>query len=258
MTPDFNKSAFTLTPTQLGEWVYHELTRGKNSYDYDKQEQRYDHIRFLMAAGADPAWNSDMRSDGMTSTHKGYTLAMAAAYSCDAKALKILADFNVNLDTYDSHGMSPLDYVLRYNQDPMASKPATEAALFLISKNVSIRNLEDPEAGGSLPIVQAAGAGWTEVVEALIQAKADVNAKNSYGETALVGAVFKQKPDVVKVLLKAGADINWVSHHSGKPLIEHAEKFAPKSAAAAEVLQILKDFAAKQNPPAPKGPGPKI
>ena len=258
-TPDFNKNAFTLTPTQLGEWVFNEIQK-RSSLSLHEQKLRYDHIRFLMAAGADPAWNTNLMTDRLRRNDNAFTLAMAAAYSCDVEALKILADFKVNLDTYDSEGMSPLLYTLQYVDDPAATKIVTECALFLISKGVDVNNVKNPDTDPDFPIIRAAGAGLTEVVEALIQAKADVNAKNMWGETALVGAVLKQKPDVVKLLLKAGADTDWVSSKTGKTLIELAEARASelKSDATVEVLQIIKEAAGKQNPPAAKGPQPKI
>lgn len=261
-TPDFNKSAFTLTPAQLGEWVYQELTKSASSRH--EQKLRYDHIRFLMAAGADPAWNNSMRTDGMDSTHKGYTLAMAAAYSLDVEALKILSEYNVSMDGYDSHDMSPLLYALQYGEDPNASKRVTETALFLISTGVDVNSVKNKNKDKMFPIIHAGAAGYAEVVEALIQAGADVNAKSSYGETALAAAVFKQKTEVVKTLLKAGADTNWVSSRTGKTLIELVEAGAAESKddAVVEILQILQlDFIAKyqqKNSKTPKGPEPKI
>jgi ankyrin repeat protein len=246
-TPDFNKNAFTLTPTQLGEWVFNEIQK-RSSLSLHEQKLRYDHIRFLMAVGADPAWNDSMRTDGMDSTHKGVSLAMAAAYSCDVEALKILADFNVNLDTRDSFGLSPLLYTLRCAEDPNAYKQVTEAALYLIGKNVDVKT--------DAPIITASAAGLIEVVEALIQAKADVNAENSWDETALAAAVLKQKLDVVKILLKAGADANWVSSKSGKPLVQLANEQASKSADATEIAQALNSLnnLQKLNDRKPKGP----
>ena len=47
-----------------------------------------------------------------------------------------------------------------------------------------------------------------ERVWQLIQAGADVNAKNEYGWTPLMIAAIENTPEVLKVLIEAGADVN--------------------------------------------------
>ena len=74
--------------------------------------------------------------------------------------------------------------------------------------------------GGDLHI--AAGKGDTAVVEALLEAGADVEAKDSHGWTALHIAAMEGHSAVVKVLLEAGADVNAKDNTDGTALLNAA------------------------------------
>jgi len=50
--------------------------------------------------------------------------------------------------------------------------------------------------------------GQLDIVKLLIKAGADINAKNEYGDTPLIVASRYNQMDIVKLLIKAGADIN--------------------------------------------------
>jgi ankyrin repeat protein len=77
--------------------------------------------------------------------------------------------------------------------------------------------------GGTTPLMAAAGVGWvvqqtyTESMPSLIEAiniclehKADVNAVNSMGLTALLGAANKGADDIIKLLVSRGARLDAV------------------------------------------------
>jgi ankyrin repeat protein len=55
-------------------------------------------------------------------------------------------------------------------------------------------------------LMQAAGANRPEAVRVLLRAGADVGLRDSQGETALTLAARDAAPEVVKALLDAGAD----------------------------------------------------
>ena len=55
-------------------------------------------------------------------------------------------------------------------------------------------------------LYEAAGYGHSEAVKALLDAGADVEAKNANGNFALIFAAQEGHPEVVKLLLNAGAD----------------------------------------------------
>jgi uncharacterized protein len=66
-------------------------------------------------------------------------------------------------------------------------------------------NEKDP-FGGSSPLISASVFGKTEEARLLIEAGADVNFQNNDGSTALHTSAFFCRPEIVKVLLDKGAD----------------------------------------------------
>jgi len=69
----------------------------------------------------------------------------------------------------------------------------------------------------------------SEIVEMLLAAGADVNAKNNHGETALIMASsYDAKPEVVRILLENGADVNAKSN-DGKTAISWARSIRATS-----------------------------
>src|SRR5690349_15546295 len=66
-------------------------------------------------------------------------------------------------------------------------------------------NERDP-FGGSSPLISAAVFGKTEAAKILIDAGADINFQNNDGSTALHTSAFFCRPEIVKALLKKGAD----------------------------------------------------
>ena len=83
-----------------------------------------------------------------------------------------------------------------------------------------------PTQAGTTPLMAAAGVGWvvqqtyTESMPSLLEAikiclehKADVNAVNSMGLTALLGAANKGANDIIKLLVANGARLDAVDKH---------------------------------------------
>lgn len=68
-------------------------------------------------------------------------------------------------------------------------------------------NLEARDsATGDTPLMSAVESGSKEVVMALLEAGAQVNSQNNYGETALHQAYFYGHPELADILLQHGAD----------------------------------------------------
>ena len=81
---------------------------------------------------------------------------------------------------------------------------ATVKALLTNKEIVNAKNIGEWTA-----LMEAAGGGHTAIVQALLDAGADINVKdNEGGLTALIVAAALGQTDVVKVLLDAGADVN--------------------------------------------------
>ncbi len=66
-------------------------------------------------------------------------------------------------------------------------------------------NAKDP-FGGSSPLITAAVFGKTAMAKILIDAGADLDFQNNDGSTALISAAFFGRPEIVQLLLDAGAD----------------------------------------------------
>ena len=93
-------------------------------------------------------------------------------------------------------------------------------------------------AGAATPepeVIVAAKAGDVAAVRALVERKADVNARETDGTTALHWAVRVESQPTVDVLVKAGADVNAVNRYGVTPLA-----VAAKAGRAAVLEALLK------------------
>ncbi len=94
--------------------------------------------------------------------------------------------------------------------------------------------------GGTTPLMAASGVGWvvqqtyTESMPSLLEAisiclehKADVNAVNSMGLTALLGAANKGANDIIKLLVANGARLDAVDKH-GRDAYSWAGRRVPR------------------------------
>lgn len=86
-------------------------------------------------------------------------------------------------------------------------------------------NERDP-FGGSSPLISAAVFGKTEAARLLIEAGADINFQNNDGSTALHTAAFFCRPEIVKMLLEKGADKTIRSKFNATPYDNVAGPFA--------------------------------
>ena len=87
------------------------------------------------------------------------------------------------------------------------------------------------DADGVTPLMYATAVGSIDAVKRLVNARADVNARNKYGSTPLMWA---RDLDKAKALLDAGADVNAVSNAGRTALMA-----AAKTIGAADVVKLL-------------------
>lgn len=92
-------------------------------------------------------------------------------------------------------------------------------------------------AGGTTPLMTAALYGGGALVKRLMEAGADVNARNDAGATALMWAV--PNTDAMQLLLDAGADVNARSDDRRTPLL-----IASGIVGASRALALLLDYGA--------------
>jgi len=77
--------------------------------------------------------------------------------------------------------------------------------------------IEETDENGSTPLMKACYGGHVDVVEKLIEKKANINATDYMGYTPLIWAALKGQCRICEILIKHGADINKV-YGKGKSL----------------------------------------
>jgi len=127
------------------------------------------------------------QGDGATALHW-------AAYWDDPVTADLLIRAGAKVNATTDLGVTPL---------ALASSGAVAVKLLAAG---AIPNLVT--STGESPLMAAARAGRVDMVKALLEHGADVNAKeNVRGQTALMWAVSQRHPDVVHLLLQHGADV---------------------------------------------------
>jgi ankyrin repeat protein len=178
-------------------------------------------VRTLLAARADV---NAAQADGMTALHW-------AAYQDDVDLAKMLVRAGANVKAANRYGVTPLslactngnaamvEMLLKAGADPNAPLPGGETPLMTASRTGSLAVVKTliahrasvdskDERRGQTALMWAAAEGNADVVQALIDADADIRGRVPSGFTPFLFAVREGRLDVVRVLLTAGADAN--------------------------------------------------
>jgi len=185
--------------------------------------------QLLLNAGADPTLKD---TDGRNALH------YAAANNAHELVQPLLqagcrvdeVDHRGNTALTSSHGPHSEDTVLallKAGANPTKAGPIfTPLGRSILSGHTTaVKALldagADPNQGGliSLPIMLARKP---EVVQMLLDAGAEVNRPDEHGKTALMNAVEEYKPDLMETLLKGGAQVK-VGRHSAMDLLREPE-----------------------------------
>jgi ankyrin repeat protein len=86
----------------------------------------------------------------------------------------------------------------------------------LIGKDQHVVNQQD--AIGDTPLLRAAYKGNPEIVRMLLRAGAEVNKRDRAGRTPLYLAVNSRNPEIVRMLLDKGAEVNKQNNDGFTPL----------------------------------------
>lgn len=131
----------------------------------------------------------------------GSTALAWATYRDDAQAVDLLIRAGANVNAVNEYGVGPL------------SLACTNGSAGIVS--VLLRAGANPGLAkwtGESPLLTCARTGNVAAVAALLDKGADVNAKEDQrGQTALMWAVAAKHPEVVKLLVSRGANVNATS-----------------------------------------------
>ena len=143
-------------------------------------------VRVLIDAGVDV---DAARADGATAL-------LWAAHWDDVEMVEGLLAAGADVDAADDHGVTALD------------RAAENASLAVVETLLTAgADVDAAQQSGLTPLMTAARTGNADVVRALVAGGADVNAAVAETRsTALMWAVSEPHPEVIEVLLDAGAD----------------------------------------------------
>jgi len=130
------------------------------------------------------------------------------------KALPMISDVDLRVVNYRGYkGDAGIHIVTRQRQLDWVG--------FLLSKGA---NPNVGDANGDTPLIIASRIGFDDAARVLLRYKANVDAVNRRGETALIVAVQQRQPRMVELLMKSGADPDKTDHAAGFSARDYAKR----------------------------------
>jgi len=163
----------------------------------------------------------------------GKTALTIAAESKSLDATMLLLGNGADVAARDQIGGTPLTWA--------AGLGSVETVTVLVDAGADINVID---ANGLSPLLWAAGIGSSETVKFLLDRKANIAvADNITGDTPLMRAARSGKPDSLRLLIGAGADVNVVNKQGLTPLLVAAQSGTPEKVRM--LLDAKADSAAK-------------
>lgn len=128
-----------------------------------------------------------------------------AIESDNLEQIKLLIESGSDVNLTQQDGISPLECAVIQSSINMVK--------FLLSAGAK------PDQGFQSPLKQAISKEQPDIVQALIDAGANVNLLLEDQETPLIHAVAKGSLEIVKILVEAGADVKVISKHEDHALL---------------------------------------
>lgn len=142
-------------------------------------------------------------------------LLVAAVNATKARDIKELIEKGADIDVHNEWGLTPVMLASQYNHSVAVLKE-------IIAQGGDINEREPKYKSNSLHLA----ANCTKnpsIIDALLDAGADIEAKNYLGETALIMAVnTNDETKITTELIKKGADIN-AKDYQGHSVLAYAK-----------------------------------
>lgn len=121
-----------------------------------------------------------------------------AVHQDDLEMAELLIRAGANVNTANEYGITPLKLACTNRNAGMVEKLLKGGA-----------KPNDSGGAGELPLLTCARGGSADAVKSLLAHGASVDAREPYrGQTALMWAVAGKHPEVARVLIESGADVN--------------------------------------------------
>ena len=144
---------------------------------------------------------------------RGRNLICAAATAWDVPRLRLLLEFSADVEIRDSGGHNAL---YRAANGVGCEEEGRATVELLITQGADVN--QNTGVGGMTPLHMSARRGTTRVAEALIEAGADIEARDKKGETPLRRAVNCRQERMVSLLLRRGANPQSTDKKGQNPL----------------------------------------
>ncbi len=160
----------------------------------------------------------------------GATAMMLAAQGADMKSLQLLLPLT---DQWGATSTSGANIFHCLAQNPRCDTAMVQAIQERCQELKQIPNINgnySREGGGDTPLCSAAAWGNQGAILAFIAKGADVNQQDGFGRTPIMCAVNRVSPGLTKILVKAGANVEFVNKKlKSLPSVIEAERRFPGS-----------------------------
>ena len=229
------------------------ITNGETALMAAAAKGRFEIVELLINAGADVnAKGAGGITALMRAATEGQVEIVATLLDAGADVLEVGVDGATAQTLAERNGHTEVAELLRE-----ALQQELDDALFEAASSGEARNVRDlllagadadAERDGVTALMAAAAAGHANVVSALVQAGAGVEATGEAGMTALMKAAEDCQTKVVRILLRAGADAQAKDVH-GCTALSLAERIGcAETAAAIRAAVGVKPEEAKEQP----------
>ena len=202
---------------KAGADPYIENNRGMTPLAVAATTARTEAVKGLIAAGVNPNHR----------TRAGDTALHLIARSSLAAMVPVLTTAGADPNMPDGQGYRPLELTL-YERGHRKGRWTTARAL--LDAGADVRNFKPSKRGESTPTLVVARKGSVELMKALLAAGADPNAR-THDRAPLHSAAARWKlPEMVDVLIHAGADLDSQTEYYLETPLHFAARFGHWSA----------------------------